>query len=62
MFGIVILLGTLSNAALGDFELKMLIHGLMEVPLSQRIYAMIEFTLIGLNRVFLACGEFGLGI
>ena len=34
MFGIVILLGTLSNAALGNFELKMLIHELIEVPLS----------------------------
>ncbi len=35
MFGIVVLLGTLSNAALGDFGLKRLIHGLIEAPLSQ---------------------------
>ena len=34
MFAIVVLLGTLGNAVLGYFELKMLIYGLKEVPLS----------------------------
>ena len=50
MFGIVILLGTLSNVALGNFELKMLIHELIAVPFIRRITSQPKTTYYPMNH------------